>query len=39
MRGNEPDGEVETPQDLAEALQGSPEAAAIWDQLPVAHRR
>lgn len=39
MRRNEPDGEVEIPEELAEALQGNPEATAIWNQLPAAHRR
>lgn len=39
MRRNEPDGEVEIPEDLSAAIQGNPEAAAIWNQLPAAHRR
>lgn len=39
MRRNEPDGEVEIPEDLAEAIRANHEAAAIWDRLPAAHRR
>lgn len=39
MSTNERSDEVEVPEDLAEALRTSPEAAAIWDQLPGAHRR
>jgi uncharacterized protein YdeI (YjbR/CyaY-like superfamily) len=40
MRGHErPPDEFETPDDLAEALQARPDAEAIWDRLPKAHRR
>lgn len=35
----EPRGEIEMPEDLAEALRGNPQASAIWNDLPVAHRR
>lgn len=30
---------IETPSDLAAALQGHPDARAIWDELSEAHRR
>ena len=39
MERNERDSEVESPEDLAGALQANSEAVAIWDHLPVAHRR
>jgi uncharacterized protein YdeI (YjbR/CyaY-like superfamily) len=31
--------EAAIPEDLAEALRDDPEAAAIWERLPEAHRR
>lgn len=31
--------DVETPEDLAEALRDKPQAEAIWDRFPEAHRR
>ena len=34
-----PDQEVQTPSDLAEALEAHPEAQAIWNSLSEAHRR
>jgi uncharacterized protein YdeI (YjbR/CyaY-like superfamily) len=33
------DEEVAIPEDLARALRDRPEAEAIWDGLPAAHRR
>jgi uncharacterized protein YdeI (YjbR/CyaY-like superfamily) len=39
MGRNEPLGDIRTPSDLAETLANNPEAAAIWDRLPEAHRR
>jgi uncharacterized protein YdeI (YjbR/CyaY-like superfamily) len=40
MRSDErPRDEVGTPDDLAKALQARPDAEAIWDRLPEAHRR
>lgn len=33
------DEEVAIPEDLARALHDHPEAEAIWDRLPAAHRR
>lgn len=39
MRRNERNDEIEMPEDLAEVFRNNPEAAAIWDALPVAHRR
>jgi len=39
MGRDEGNDEVATPEDLAEALRDDPEAAAIWERLPEAHRR
>ena len=39
MSTNERSDELETPEDLAEALRKDPQAQAIWNQLPEAHRR
>jgi len=39
MDGDQRDDELAIPEDLAEALRVNPEAEAMWDQLPEAHRR
>jgi uncharacterized protein YdeI (YjbR/CyaY-like superfamily) len=39
MTSSESHDEVHLPEDLTEALRDNPEAAAIWNNLSVAHRR